>query len=124
MPLPHDLAIESVCLTPGKMREAGHRLFGAPVLGVRREDAETVTEELLKAEMAGYPSHGFSRFRRYLDYIRAGSIDPRAEIDVEFTDHFVTILPYLIRSWLFFPRPFQQILHGLGCLFLKTKYYM
>jgi LDH2 family malate/lactate/ureidoglycolate dehydrogenase len=86
MALPREIPVETVNLMPAVLREAGIRLLMAPSLHVRREDAELVTEELLKAEMSGYPSHGFSRFGRYISYIKAGSINPRAEIEVTFTE--------------------------------------
>jgi len=85
MALPREIPVETVTVMPAVLREAGVRLLTAPALGVRQEHAELVTEELLKAEMAGYPSHGFSRFGRYIGYVKEGSINPRAEVEVTFT---------------------------------------
>jgi len=85
MPLPREIPVETVTLMPAALREAGTRLLTAPALGIRREHALLVTEELLKAEMAGYPSHGFSRFGRYVGFVQSGSINPQAEIHVTLT---------------------------------------
>jgi uncharacterized oxidoreductase len=85
MPLPREIPIESLTILPDVLREAGLRILGAPSLRVSRQDAEIVTGELLKGEMAGYPSHGFSRFGRYVEYIKSGHINPRAEIEVTFS---------------------------------------
>lgn len=82
MPLPKNLPLHTVTLRVEQMREAGIQLLLAPKLGVAEKYARIVTEELVKAEIAGYPSHGFSRFSRYVGYILDGYIDPKAKIEV------------------------------------------
>ena len=82
MPLPKNLTLDTVTLKVEQMREAGIRLLLSPRLGVANNDARIVTGELVKAEMAGYPSHGFSRFARYVDYILEGYVDPKAKTEV------------------------------------------
>ncbi len=85
MSLPEYRSVETVAFTPDQFREAGKRILGVRNLAVRRQDAKTVIEELLKAEMAGYSSHGFSRLSRYVEYILDGAINPRAQIEVAWT---------------------------------------
>lgn len=82
MPLPRDLPLHTVTLRVEQLREVGTRLLLAPELGVDTESAQAVTDELVKAEMAGYPSHGFSRFVRYVQYVLGGHINPKAGIEV------------------------------------------
>ena len=85
MSLPEYRSVDTVAFTPDQFREAGKRILGARDLAVRRQDAKTVIEELLKAEMAGYSSHGFSRLSRYVEYILEGAINPKAQIEVAWT---------------------------------------
>ena len=82
MPLPRNLPLRTVTLRVEQMREAGIRLLLSPRLGVDKKDARIVTGELVKAEMAGYPSHGFSRFVRYVEYVLDGHVNPKAKIEV------------------------------------------
>ncbi len=48
-------------------------------LGVSRLDAEIVADVLVTADLFGISSHGVQRVRRYVDGIRTGNIDIRAE---------------------------------------------
>lgn len=58
------------------MREA-FSLSGVPEL-----DAQTVAENLLKAEAKGISSHGLSRFPVYLQRIQKGLVNPRPQISI------------------------------------------
>jgi LDH2 family malate/lactate/ureidoglycolate dehydrogenase len=52
-------------------------------LGAAEPVARRVAEDLLRAELEGYPSHGLLRTRDYADAIAAGELDPRARPQVE-----------------------------------------
>ena len=51
--------------------------------GLRDEDARTVAQYLVKADMRGLYSHGISRIPMYLKRIEAGCVKARPEIQVE-----------------------------------------
>ena len=51
--------------------------------GLRDEDARTVAQDLVKADMRGLYSHGISRIPMYLKRIEAGCVKARPEIQVE-----------------------------------------
>jgi uncharacterized oxidoreductase len=50
--------------------------------GAAEGHAMTVAEHLADANLAGHDSHGFIRIPQYLDAIKDGSLDPRAEPEV------------------------------------------
>jgi ureidoglycolate dehydrogenase (NAD+) len=73
------------------MSETGHyaaadlRAFCAQALeraGARPEDATVVADGLVAADLRGVHSHGALRIGVYVDRLRAGSINPRAELDI------------------------------------------
>ncbi len=51
-------------------------------LGVPEEDARTVAENLVTADLRGIESHGVARLRRYVDGIRKGAVKVRPNIRV------------------------------------------
>ncbi len=53
-------------------------------VGCDEKRADIVAEVLVEADMRGISSHGVARLKRYVDHIRAGLIDPRAEPVVVF----------------------------------------
>ncbi|MDO4268578.1 MAG: Ldh family oxidoreductase [Eubacteriales bacterium] len=59
----------------------GRRLFEAG--GLRAEDAKTIAEDLVKADMRGLYSHGISRIPMYLKRIDCKCVNPRPDIQVE-----------------------------------------
>ncbi len=50
--------------------------------GVPELNAQTVTDNLLKAEMKGIGSHGLSRFPVYLQRIQKGLVNPKPQISI------------------------------------------
>ncbi len=54
--------------------------FGA--LGVPESDAETVAGLMVKADLYGYDTHGSFRLRQYVNRLRDGGTNPRAEISI------------------------------------------
>ena len=65
---------------PAHIHSASRNLFSAA--GVPRHVAETVSEILVSANLAGHDSHGVLRIPTYLDGIANGSIVPAAEPEV------------------------------------------
>ncbi|MCS7477826.1 Ldh family oxidoreductase [Umezawaea endophytica] len=59
-----------------ELRDFASRCLTA--VGVSDEDAATVVDVLVSADLRGVDSHGVARLRRYVDGVRAGTIDPRA----------------------------------------------
>lgn len=53
--------------------------------GLRKEDAKTVAEDLVKADIRGLYSHGVSRIPMYLKRIDCKCVNPRPDIKVEQT---------------------------------------
>jgi len=51
--------------------------------GLRREDAEIIAVDLVKANLRGLDSHGISRIPMYIERIRRGVVNPKPEIKVE-----------------------------------------
>ncbi|MBX6426522.1 MAG: Ldh family oxidoreductase [Variibacter sp.] len=51
--------------------------------GMRRDDAATAARVLVLADMFGVSTHGVSRIPQYLERVRIGGIDPRAEVTVD-----------------------------------------
>ena len=51
--------------------------------GLRDEDARTVAQDLVKADMRGLYSHGITRIPMYLKRTEAGCVKARPEIQVE-----------------------------------------
>ncbi len=52
-------------------------------LGVPKWDSDVVADVLVMADLMGIPSHGVQRLRRYVDGLRAGTINPIPNIRVE-----------------------------------------
>ncbi|MDD5960485.1 MAG: L-sulfolactate dehydrogenase [Methanobrevibacter wolinii] len=52
-------------------------------LGVKKEDAELVTEVVLNADLKGFSSHGIGRFPQYIKTIDANNIKLKGEIEIE-----------------------------------------
>lgn len=50
--------------------------------GVTREDAATVAEVLVNADLRGVSSHGVARLRRYVEGTHGGKINPRPALSV------------------------------------------
>jgi ureidoglycolate dehydrogenase (NAD+) len=70
---------------PARYAAAALRAFCAQALeraGARRGDAEVVADGLIAADLRGVHSHGALRVGIYVDRLRAGSINPNAELAV------------------------------------------
>ena len=52
--------------------------------GLKKSDAEIITEVLLETELRGVFTHGFMRLERYIDCIRSGGIKTDGEYDIVF----------------------------------------
>ena len=50
--------------------------------GARPDDARLVADGLVDANLAGHDSHGVIRLLNYVEWARAGSIDPDADATV------------------------------------------
>lgn len=66
-----------VVVHPDELRDMVQAIFEGH--GLSREDAYTVADSLVFADMRGHPSHGVQRANAYLDRIKLGSIDPQAQ---------------------------------------------
>ncbi len=51
-------------------------------LGVPKEDADIVADNLVAADLRGIESHGVSRLRRYVDGIKVGAVKTRPDIRI------------------------------------------
>jgi len=71
--------------SPARYPAAGLRAFCAQALeraGARPADAAVVADALVAADLRGVHSHGALRVGIYVDRLRAGSINPRAELEI------------------------------------------
>ncbi|WP_248930742.1 Ldh family oxidoreductase [Paenibacillus hamazuiensis] len=68
-------------IKPDKLTEFAARLFIGG--GLRDEDARTIAEDLVKANLRGLDSHGVSRIPMYLERIRRGVVHSRPHITVK-----------------------------------------
>ena len=69
----------------GRYAAAALREFCAEALtraGARARDAAVVADALIAADLRGVHSHGALRVGIYVDRLRAGSINPRAELEL------------------------------------------
>ena len=64
----------------GTLRTLIARLFTAA--GAPPEDAETVAEVLVEADLRGVESHGSTRVAGYISMIRRGLLNPRPKVQV------------------------------------------
>lgn len=64
-------------------RLAGHAARILEAAGARPDDARTVADHLVGADLAGHDSHGVGMLPQYLRAIRAGLLDPRAHAALE-----------------------------------------
>ena len=64
-------------LTGETIYDIGRRLLGAA--GALEGHASTVAKHLTDANLAGHDSHGFIRIPQYVEEIREGKLDPRAQ---------------------------------------------
>ncbi len=62
------------------LRELCEKIFFK--LGVKGEDANTVTDVLVEADLRGISSHGVARLKRYVDGIRCGKMNPKPKMKV------------------------------------------
>ena len=72
-------------IEPGRYAAAELQSFCAQALqraGARSTDAAIVAEGLAAADLRGVHSHGALRIGIYVDRLRAGSIDPQAELEI------------------------------------------
>jgi ureidoglycolate dehydrogenase (NAD+) len=70
-------------IEPGRYDPAELRTFCAKALehaGTRATDAEMIADALIAADLRGVHSHGSLRIGIYIDRLRSGSINPRAEL--------------------------------------------
>ena len=65
----------------GQLEQLAGRIFAG--LGSSRDEARTVAEMLVEADLMGLPSHGVLRVSQYVQDIKSGRIVPGAEILVE-----------------------------------------
>ena len=63
-------------LTPEQLQDLGMAVFREA--GVPEEAAASVVEALVRAELDGLPSHGFSRIPFYVDQALSGKVKARA----------------------------------------------
>lgn len=63
-------------LTPEQLQDLGMAVFREA--GVPEESAASVVEALVRAELDGLPSHGFSRIPFYVDQALSGKVKARA----------------------------------------------
>ena len=52
-------------------------------MNVSDEDAVIVADVTVDADLKGFSSHGIGRFPQYIRGLKAGTIDPEAEITIE-----------------------------------------
>ena len=52
-------------------------------LGVKEEDAETITDVLVEADLRGISSHGVARLKRYVDGIKKGKMNPKPRMEIK-----------------------------------------
>jgi uncharacterized oxidoreductase len=71
----------AIILDHARLREVAARLLAAA--GAAEEDAVTVAEHLVDANLAGHDSHGVGMIPQYVRAIRGGVLDPRAHAVVE-----------------------------------------
>ncbi len=82
------MEFEKVSAPPEEYVRLDHRelrRFVADVfekLGVPRGDAEITADVLVTADLRGIESHGVARLKRYVDGLKAGTVNPRPEIRV------------------------------------------
>ena len=63
-------------LTPEQLQDLGMAVFREA--GVPEESSASVVEALVRAELDGLPSHGFSRIPFYVDQALSGKVKARA----------------------------------------------
>jgi len=63
-----------------QLRKAGSMIFEAA--GVPKNEAERVSDSLVKANLTGHDSHGIIRIPSYLRAIREGRIKPGVNVEV------------------------------------------
>ena len=63
-------------LTPEQLQDLGMAVFREA--GVPEESAASVVKALVRAELDGLPSHGFSRIPFYVDQALSGKVKARA----------------------------------------------
>lgn len=51
--------------------------------GTKAEDALTVAEALIQADLRGVDTHGANRLPSYMERVRNGVLDPKAEMQLE-----------------------------------------
>ena len=66
------------------------RLFAA--VGVPENDAETVADALVQADLEGHPSHGVMLVEMYIDRLRNGSVSPTARPAIVSETHGAVVL--------------------------------
>lgn len=52
-------------------------------LGIKEEDAETITDVLVEADLRGISSHGVARLKRYVDGIKEGKMNPKPRMKIK-----------------------------------------
>jgi uncharacterized oxidoreductase len=67
-------------LTADQLNNIGYSIFTA--MGVSAEEAKTVSEYLVNANLAGHDSHGVIRVPQYVNLIKGGSIVPGAKMEI------------------------------------------
>lgn len=67
-------------VNPDRLRDLVRRLFAAR--GVPDEDAATVAEVLVEADLRGVESHGCTRVAGYLSMMKLGLLNPRPKVEV------------------------------------------
>src|SRR5512134_498318 len=67
-------------VSPDRLRDLVARVFAAA--GAPADDAATVAEVLVEADLRGVESHGSTRVAGYVSMIRLGLLNPRPDVRV------------------------------------------
>ena len=70
----------SITVDPKKMQELESQIFQKS--GLKKEEADTVADNLVQAEMRGIHSHGLIQTENYSKLMRAQKINTRAKIKI------------------------------------------
>jgi len=70
----------AIRLSHSRLKQFGSLLLKAA--GLQEPAAQLVSDSLVESNLRGIDSHGLARLPHYLSRIRAGSIEPRPDIDV------------------------------------------